>query len=148
MTTILLPVTAHGRWTRAVSNVVADMEDEGTEAVVLYVFTDDEIDSTTENLDLDNEDPDLDALAGRKSGVAETVDVLTDEGMDSRIHGKAVEEENGDAIIQTAEEVDADRIYMYSRKRSPAGKAVFGSPLQRVLLNIDVPVVVTPASAT
>lgn len=148
MATILLPVTDHGRWTRAVANVVADVEDDDSEAVVLYVFTDDEIDSTAANLDIDDENPDLDALAGRKSGVADAVDALASEGIDTHVSGHAVEEEDGEAILRTAETVDADRIYMYSRKRSPAGKAVFGSPLQRVLLNSDVPVVVTPSGTT
>ncbi len=147
MTTVLLPVTDHGRWTRAIAGVVTDVEDPDTEAVVLYTFTDEDVDSTTANLDLDADDPDLDVLAARKSGVKEAVDVLTDGGVDATERGEHVEEENGDGILQVASDVDADRIYLYSRKRSPTGKAVFGSPIQRVLLNSEVPVVVTPSSA-
>lgn len=146
MTTVLLPVTNHGRWTRAVADVATDVEDETTDAVVLYTFTDEDVASTRDNLDIDAEDPDLDALAARKSGVKQALDVLVDGGIDGEVRGERVDEETGEGILRVAEDVDADRIYVYSRKRSPTGKAVFGSPIQRVLLNSDVPVVVTPSS--
>jgi len=37
-TTVLLPVKNHAQWARRVAEVVADVEDEDTEAVVLHVF--------------------------------------------------------------------------------------------------------------
>ncbi|MHB9287135.1 universal stress protein [Halobacteriales archaeon Cl-PHB] len=146
MTTVLLPVTDHGRWTRAIADVVTDVEDDA-DAVVLYTFTDEDVASTRANLDVAVEDPDLDEFAARKSGVKDATEVLADGGIDAAVRGELVEEENGDGILRVASDVDADRIYLYSRKRSPTGKAVFGSPIQRVLLNSEVPVVVTPASA-
>ncbi|QLG60539.1 universal stress protein [Halorarum salinum] len=57
-----------------------------------------------------------------------------------------IDESSGDpaeAILELAEEGDADVIVVGGRKRSPAGKALFGSVTQTVILNADRPVMVT-----
>ena len=50
----------------------------------------------------------------------------------------------GEELIAAAEDVDADLICVSGRKRSPAGKAVFGSTTQTVVLNADRPVLAVP----
>ena len=53
--------------------------------------------------------------------------------------------ERGDVterIRAVAEEIDADSLIMSGRKKSPAGKVLFGSVTQSVLLNADRPVTV------
>jgi nucleotide-binding universal stress UspA family protein len=45
-------------------------------------------------------------------------------------------------ILEVAEEYDADLVCIGGRKRSPTGKALFGSVTQSVLLDADVPVMV------
>ena len=45
-------------------------------------------------------------------------------------------------ILRYAEEHDVDRICVGGRKRSPAGKALFGSVTQDVILGTDRPVLV------
>lgn len=47
-------------------------------------------------------------------------------------------------VLQFAEEIDADELVIGVRERSPAGKALFGSVAQKLLLNSDRPVVVVP----
>lgn len=147
MDTVLVPVTNHDRWTRKVASVVADTEEPtSTEAVVVHRFTDADLESTVNNLETTLEGADVDELAARKSGVGEAVDRLEREGIDCSIVGVEATDTDGEAILAAAADSDADRIYMYSRKRSPAGKAIFGSGLQNVIFNATVPVVVVPSN--
>ena len=53
-----------------------------------------------------------------------------------------LEGEPAPSIVDYAEEVDARFIVLGGRDRSPAGKAVFGSTTQSVLLETDRPTVV------
>lgn len=55
-----------------------------------------------------------------------------------REHGDPASE-----ILAVADEVDADAIAVSGRKRSPAGKVLFGSVTQSVLLSAERPVIVT-----
>ncbi len=48
-----------------------------------------------------------------------------------------------DRIVEYAADTDARYIVSAARKRSPTGKAVFGSVTQGILLNADCPVVTT-----
>ncbi len=47
----------------------------------------------------------------------------------------------GDDIVEFAEEVDASMIIIGVRKRRPAGKLLFGSVAQHVILNAKQPVI-------
>lgn len=66
-----------------------------------------------------------------------------------RLDGAAAEVElhegSGDpaeSIVATAEELDVDAVCVAGRKRSPAGKMLFGSVSQSVVLNTERPVLV------
>ena len=144
--TVLLPVKNHAPWARDVADVVTDVENENTEVVVLHVFDEGEVASTRDNLDGDSLS--TNDLASRKAGVSAATEVLTDGGIDVKSRGVRKGDRAADAILGVAESVDADRIYLYSRKRSPAGKAVFGSTVQRVILNATVPITIVPAEST
>ena len=47
-----------------------------------------------------------------------------------------------DAILSVAADLDVDAVVLGMRKRSPVGKALFGSVSQSVILNADRPVIV------
>jgi nucleotide-binding universal stress UspA family protein len=47
-------------------------------------------------------------------------------------------------VLQYADEIDADELVFSVRDRSPAGKAIFGSVSQRLLLQSDRPMRVVP----
>jgi nucleotide-binding universal stress UspA family protein len=51
------------------------------------------------------------------------------------------------ALINVAEEHDADQIVVAGRKRTPTGKILFGSVTQSVILDSDRPVLVCGADA-
>lgn len=72
-----------------------------------------------------------------KRVVTETIGEFDDERMSTvgRIGQPASE------IRQVADEVDARYVVIGGRKRSPTGKAIFGSTTQTVLLNADRPIV-------
>lgn len=74
------------------------------------------------------------------SSVRRAQDKLEDAGVDVELT-----ESSGDpaeAIISTADELDADMIVLAARKRTPTGKVLFGSVTQAVLLGTDRPVLV------
>lgn len=51
-----------------------------------------------------------------------------------------------DELMATADEVDADAICVSGRRRSPTGKAMFGSTTQTLVLNADRPILTAPSS--
>ena len=147
MDTVLVPVASHPGWARDVAAEASEIESNGNgEAVLVHLFDPDEVESTRSNLDMpvDGEIT-LDELAARKAGVSAAVDEFEEAKIDTRVRGVRAEQDRGRAILAAAKREGADRIYLYGRKRSPAGKAVFGSAVQRVLLNASCPVVVVPA---
>lgn len=70
-------------------------------------------------------------------------DILAAEGIEvelRREHGDPAER-----ILAAAADEDAAVVAMAGRKRSPAGKALFGSVTQSVILDADRPVLVVPS---
>ncbi|WP_435126788.1 universal stress protein [Halobaculum sp. D14] len=81
------------------------------------------------------------ASAGQVGAVREAEDVLTEAGIEVDIAESSGDP--ADAIIEIADDVDADLVVVGGRKRSPTGKALFGSVTQAVILNAGRPVMVT-----
>jgi nucleotide-binding universal stress UspA family protein len=107
--------------------------DEDVEAILLFVFHGDGEELPEELKQFNN--------ASRVQSVRRAREHLEDAGVET-----TVREDSGDTtqdIIDDAEENDVDAIVLGGRKRSPAGKAIFGSVTQSVILNTDRPVVVT-----
>ncbi|WP_408960199.1 universal stress protein [Natrinema sp. 74] len=51
-----------------------------------------------------------------------------------------------DDVVQIAEEENCEHVFVSGKKRSPAGKAVFGDVAQSIILQFDGPVTVTTQS--
>lgn len=77
----------------------------------------------------------------RVGTVRDVHDSLEAQGFDVKILEASVPVVEG--VLELADDVDADLLVMGGRKRSPAGKALFGSVTQAVILESDLPVVVT-----
>lgn len=134
---VLLSARHPPPWVRTVAAALGDVESAAdVEAVVLYVF-----DATGPVSDAET-----DAAARERTAVDAAVSTLADAGVDAVVRGTTGDDPAG-AIVSAADRYGVDRIYMYARPRSPAGKAVFGSTLHDVLATADVPVVVVPPGA-
>jgi nucleotide-binding universal stress UspA family protein len=78
--------------------------------------------------------------AAEVDSVRAAVDALADGGIDAAVVGTT-----GDPverILEVAADEDADLLVLAGRKRSPAGKALFGSVSRSVILRTDRPVMV------
>jgi len=75
------------------------------------------------------------------SSVRHTADQLESEGYEVEIRGTGGDPST--EIVDIAEETDADLISVAGRKRSPSGKAIFGSVSQSILLQTDRPVIIS-----
>jgi nucleotide-binding universal stress UspA family protein len=100
------------------------------EVSLLHIFDDSAVDDDSEMLD-----------PTRVQAVEEAEAYLTERGIATELIGRAGN--TVDAIIRTADELEADAIYIGGPKRSPTGKALFGSTTQKVILSANRPVMVT-----
>jgi len=127
---VLMPVDSNETRALAQAAYVADLPNAGedVEAIILYVFT--EKDTGSESRDVT-----------RIGSVKRARKYLEERGVTVRIREDSVE--TVESILDHAEEQDVASLVLGGRKRSPAGKALFGSVTQSVILNTDRPVVVT-----
>lgn len=107
--------------------------------VVAYIFDKDSHNETIKQVvGADSERVDPDELAARMSVVQTITDLLEAASID--VETRAAPGTSGDGLVDIAEDVDGDRVIIGGRRRSPAGKALFGSAVQTVMLNAPCPV--------
>jgi nucleotide-binding universal stress UspA family protein len=110
----------------AQTNAVEDLigGDEGVTVYILHVFSDNPEGASVQQVEAVREAQERLEEAGAEVQLLET-------------SGSPAEE-----ILRYAEEHDVDRICVGGRKRSPTGKALFGSVTQNVILDTHRPVLV------
>jgi nucleotide-binding universal stress UspA family protein len=106
--------------------------------VVTHVFTREEFDERVDALGFDRDTVSADDVARRYSPVRELAAALDEADVDYEIRGALGA--YGEKVVAAADELDADMVLVGGRKRSPAGKAVFGSVAQEIMLSAPCPV--------
>jgi len=107
--------------------------------VVAHVFTDDEYERAIERLEFESvAETDPDDVADRHSTVRDIRALLEDESIETSVRGAVGD--HGEEIVSLAGMTRADLAVVGGRKRSPTGKAVFGSVAQEVMLSAPCPV--------
>jgi nucleotide-binding universal stress UspA family protein len=131
---VLVPMDADEDRAMTQARYVASLPEasESVEATVLFVFgSGDDVPQEWEKF----------KSASRIGSVRHATEYLEEHDVEVELL-----DESGDTaefILKEAEERGVDAIVLGGRKRSPAGKALFGSVTQSVILNTDLPVVVT-----
>lgn len=138
--TILLAVgPGDAERTDVLAQAVLDVaEPTGASVVLGHVFSDEEYAQVKEQLNIDSDtDVEPDEVAGRHATIRDLTSAF--EGtIEYEIRGLVGDRD--ETIVSLAEMVDADRVVVGGRKRSPTGKAVFGSTAQSVILSAPCPV--------
>lgn len=127
MKTILLCIdTDVKRAKRQVESITTlPLKTDDVKIVIYHVFRGDEAD------------------AKRLKSVIETIDKLEEAEFTFEVR-----QSSGDItrnILEMADELNVDTISLAGRKRSPTGKALFGSITQDVILKSNRPVILSPA---
>lgn len=107
-----------------------------------HVFTEPEYEQARENLAFDpDSEVTPDVIARRNVTIRSLSETMADTAIDYTEHGRIADSDDiGQQIVALAQELDADLVIIGGEKRSPTGKAVFGSTAQEVLMNAPCPV--------
>jgi len=127
---ILLPVDDNTDRAAAQARYVLGLPGESDElsVTVAHAYQDD---STGED-SFDEESP----------GVIEATDILS--AADIAIDQRELYVPVAGSIVEMSDDLEVDEVVLCGRKRSPAGKALFGSVTQSVALESAVPVTIVP----
>jgi nucleotide-binding universal stress UspA family protein len=114
----------------------------GATVALAHVFTEAEYDEAREDLKFDRDsEVTPDVTARRYVNIQTLVTEMEEADVEYTEHGRLAEEGAvGEGILALAEDIEADLIVIGGRRRSPSGKALFGSIAQNVLLNAPCPV--------
>ena len=121
----------------------ADIADPSNARIVLaHVFDETEYETARSRLNLDDtSEVTPSVIAERKAAVRDLGDALAGTGIDVTAHGRLSDgASRGQRLAEVADDVGADMVVLGGRGRSPAGKALFGSTAQEVMLESPCPV--------
>jgi len=114
----------------------------GATVALAHVFSEDAYDDARERLQFD---PDSEVtpsvVAERNVRIQDLAERLDEAGVDHAVHARLGDgSTDGDRFAELADEIEADLVIVGGRGRTPAGKAVFGSTAQTIMLNAPCPV--------
>jgi nucleotide-binding universal stress UspA family protein len=114
----------------------------GATVKLAHVFTKESYQELKEKLEFGpDSEATPDSVAKRHVTIRELGDLIDEADVAFTWHGAVADEDSeGEKIVELAKNLDADLVLVGGRKRSPAGKAVFGSTAQEVMLNAPCPV--------
>jgi len=135
--TIFVPVRDADDQTSLSDAVVDVAGPTGASVVLARTYGEEEYNDRIAELDFESQ-PSTGEVARRSQSVRNIATTLQDENVEYEVRGVVGEE--GDAFVQLAETVGSDLLYIQGEKRTPTGKALFGSTAQTVLLNAPCPV--------
>jgi len=117
-------------------------EPAGATVVLTHVFSQEAYDAARERLQFGpNSEVTPSVVAERTVSIRELSEALADAGVDSTVEARLSNgESDGDRVADIADEMAADLVIVGGRGRTPAGKAVFGSTAQTVMLTAGCPV--------
>ncbi|CCQ36573.1 UspA domain protein [Natronomonas moolapensis 8.8.11] len=119
--------------------VVDIVEPTDASVVLLHVFSETAYRAGIEEAGFDPDAPPSPGeLASRLAGVDAVAAALGDSGLEYDIVGEIGDEK--ETILRVAGDTDADLLCVSGRKRSPTGKAVFGSTVHELMMDAPCPV--------
>lgn len=140
--TVLLAVGTEDeeRTQQLAEEAIAVAAPTGAEVVLTHVFDDAEFDGVRAQLGVDetSEASTPDAVAQRHTTTRKLSETLRAAGVTHSVRGAVGD--HADEVVAAAESIGADRVVVGGRRRSPTGKAVFGSVAQEVILSAPCPV--------
>lgn len=135
---VLLPIDSNGQRAELATEAVLDLPCVDTEYRILILNIFQQIRASDSGGQYDSERYyDESDFPESVEAAVETLDARGIDHSMHRRHGEPAKE-----IIRFSEETDAQRIIMAGRRRSPTGKALFGSVAQQVLLKSEIPVTI------
>lgn len=132
--TILLALSDQADHDELVALAVDIAEPCGATVVIGRVYDEETHAATGSELNISSPDE----LAARDTAVADGLARLEEAAVATAV--RAAVGDSGPTFVQLAEQTAADLVLIQGQTRSPAGKAVFGSVSQEVLLNAPCPV--------
>jgi nucleotide-binding universal stress UspA family protein len=107
---------------------------------ILHVYSEDDTERIEEMYDIDSrEKHQLGNAAKHNTAVHTLIEELHERDIDFTTYGAIGDA--GTEVVEMARELDVDFVLIGGRKRSPTGKALFGSTAQDILLNASMPVI-------
>lgn len=134
--TILVAMKTDDEYDSLIEAVLAVAKPVDASIVIGTVHTKETFESAVAGLDEPSQSPT--ELARRSENIRNAMARFEAKGVQCKIRSEVGKPE--ELLVSMAEQIGADQIFIQGRGRSPAGKALFGSTAQAILLNAPCPV--------